>query len=436
MSEMLSTPSIALKKTIRLFLVGAVVLAAISLSITRFFSEDIMAKAENASVGNLLTLWTSYRHYYIDDGRVIRPKNNNDTVSEGQAYAMLRAVWLADRRTFDEVYRWTEENLSRFKTYGDHLLSWRFGIDNLGVPVIMDPTPAIDADLDYALALFLASRRWPDGRAPANLMPYREKAMAVADNVMAKAVYAHSNGELVLLPWIYEPGNNEEARDRDLTLNPSYFSPGHYRVFEAESGNRRWGKLADDTYRQAARLLEYGGDSPDAVQVVPDWIVMTADGGFATDPTRGYVSSWDAFRFWWRFRLDYDFTGNRAARDLIEGKLVKFLVKSMEKSGGEVASESDRDGNPRVKRANAGMTAVYSWSLRDFVPVMSRTLQRQATRQLQRDGEYMYFQDRDDYYTNSWAWLAMTEGATRFPFEGFYNFGPAQPQTPDAGGRP
>ncbi len=421
MSKVLSPPSAALKKSLRIFTFGSILLALISLGLSRFFSEDVFKRAEIASLSNLQTLWKSYKHFYIDHGRVFRPKNNNDTVSEGQAYAMLRAVWLDDRKTFDEVYRWTEENLSRFALHGDHLLAWRYGIDNLGVAAVIDPEPAIDADLDYALALFLAAKRWPDERAPGNLMNYRDKAIAVADSIMSKAVYNHPNGELVLLPWLMDVTG--ESANRTVILNPSYFSPGHYRVFEQETGNARWGKLANDTYAQVARLLDYYGEIPDMAPVVPDWIVMNADGSFSTDPARGYVSSWDAFRLWWRLRMDFDFSGFQPAKDLIAGKLTRFITRSMEQSGGEVASESNRDGSPRVKRPNSGMSAAYSWTLRDFNPSLSRTLQRSATRKLNRDGEYMYFEDKDDYYTNSWAWYSMTEGATRFPFAGMYSFG-------------
>ncbi|MEI6638416.1 MAG: glycosyl hydrolase family 8, partial [Chlorobium sp.] len=38
--------------------------------------------------------WTHYKQTFIRGGRVFRPKNNNDTVSEGQAYGMIRAVLL------------------------------------------------------------------------------------------------------------------------------------------------------------------------------------------------------------------------------------------------------------------------------------------------------------------------------------------------------
>lgn len=420
MSTPLPKQSLLLKKTLRFFLIFAILYTGASLAVGDYlFRDRAMNQADSIFQAVLNRLWDSYRHYYLRGGRIIRPKNGDDTVSEGQAYAMLRAVWLDDRATFDEVYRWTEENLSRFPRYGDHLLAWHYVPDRLAGPPVIDYTPALDADLDYALALFLAAKKWPDQRRPIGLAPYRDKAMAVAGSMMAKAVYPHPSGELVLLPW---PLANVKEPEKSLLLNPSYFSPGHYRVFGRETGDARWNKLAEDTYRQVNRLLNYGGDDDAITPTVPDWILMTADGSFAVDPARGYVSGWDAFRLWWRLRVDYDFSASPAAKDLIGGRLRKFLVKSMAASGGEVASESDRNGDPKVKAANAGMTAAYGWALRDLRPPLSRTLCRQAAQQLKRDGEYMYFEDRDDYYTNSWAWYAMVETGMRFPFLEYYRF--------------
>ena len=62
----------------------------------------------------LARTWAGYRSRFIaPDGRVVRPEHGNDTVSEGQAYAMLRAAWMDDQATFDRVWHWTKERLSR-----------------------------------------------------------------------------------------------------------------------------------------------------------------------------------------------------------------------------------------------------------------------------------------------------------------------------------
>src|SRR5687768_9451710 len=60
--------------------------------------------------------------YVEPDGRVVRRDEGGDTVSEGQAYALLIAVALGDRQRFEAVWSWTRDHLRR----PDGLLSWRW----------------------------------------------------------------------------------------------------------------------------------------------------------------------------------------------------------------------------------------------------------------------------------------------------------------------
>ena len=98
--------------------------------------------------------WEHYKRTFIRSGRVVRPANNLDTVSEGESYAMLRAVLMGDRTTFDDCLAWSESVLSRKNSNGDRLLAWHF--EN---GAISDTTAASDADIDYAYSLVLAYRR-------------------------------------------------------------------------------------------------------------------------------------------------------------------------------------------------------------------------------------------------------------------------------------
>ena len=76
------------------------------------------------------TTWQRYRDRFIQaDGRVIDWENDDQrTTSEGQAYAMLRALLIDDRETFDRVLNWGEQNLARRDDDGvliDHLWAWK-----------------------------------------------------------------------------------------------------------------------------------------------------------------------------------------------------------------------------------------------------------------------------------------------------------------------
>ena len=68
----------------------------------------------------------SFLNGYLEpDGRVARRDQGGDTVSEGQAYAMLVAAALNDRQRFTRVWAWTKRNLVR----EDGRLAWRWKED-------------------------------------------------------------------------------------------------------------------------------------------------------------------------------------------------------------------------------------------------------------------------------------------------------------------
>lgn len=218
---------------------------------------------------------------YVDgSGRVVRHDQGGDTVSEGQAYALLLAVAVEDRATFDRVWQWTVDNLQR----PEGLLAWRWADG-----AVADEQPAADADLDAAWALAIAERRWPDGT-------YGEAAAA-----LARAVDAHETttvgGHRLLAagPW-----SVEDASDGDpLVVNPSYASPIAEAVLVADG-------LADSAAVQAR-----SGGNRQLVEVLvdrgapPDWALVHADGEVrsARSPheSGGGRFGWDAVRVPLRF---------------------------------------------------------------------------------------------------------------------------------------
>ncbi|HEX2027910.1 MAG TPA: glycosyl hydrolase family 8, partial [Nitriliruptorales bacterium] len=126
---------------------------------------------------------------YVDaDGRVVRHDQGGDTVSEGQAYALLGAVAVGDRDRFERIWRWTRTHLER---RSDGLLAshWEDGR-------VVDPQPAADADLDTARALLLAARRFPNERS------YHRQAIEVAAAILEQeTVDVAGRPVLVAGPW-------------------------------------------------------------------------------------------------------------------------------------------------------------------------------------------------------------------------------------------
>jgi endoglucanase len=192
------------------------------------------------------------------DGRVVRHDQGGDTVSEGQAYAMLLAVAAGDEERFARVWTWTRTHLRR----PDGLLAWQWKDGH-----VSDPQPAADADLDAARALVAASERFDEPR-------YAAEGRALGRAVAAhETTVAAEKTVVVAGPW---------ARD-DAVVNPSYWSP---RAFAA----LRLGDAAAGSRRLIHRLAESG--------LPPDWARVEPWGIVPTGPPHGGepVYSYDALR--------------------------------------------------------------------------------------------------------------------------------------------
>jgi len=178
--------------------------------------------------------------YTEADGRVVRRDQGGDTVSEGQAYAMLVAVGTGDQARFLVVWDWTRRNLQR----PDALLSWRWKDGS-----VVDPQPAADADVDAARALLEAGERFgrPDLRA---------EGIRIAGGVLDhEVVTAGSRSALAAGPWAVA----------GRVVNPGYLASCTAGDLARATGDLRWQRLADDAVALIDGLTEGGHRLP------PDW---------------------------------------------------------------------------------------------------------------------------------------------------------------------
>lgn len=182
-----------------------------------------------------------FRRYVEADGRVVRHDEGGDTVSEGQAYAMLLAVAAGDRERFDRVWTWTQRHLQR----DDGLLSWRWQDGAL-----VDDQPAADGDVDAAFALVLAADRF--GRAG-----YAREARAIAVSMLTnEVVRVGAHRVLAAGPWAVERG----------IVNPSYLDLRAFQTFAERFDDARWTDVADGSRAVLERLASDGRQLP------PDWV--------------------------------------------------------------------------------------------------------------------------------------------------------------------
>jgi len=173
------------------------------------------------------------------DGRVIRVDQGRDTVSEGQAYAMLLAVAVDDADVFARAWGWARAHLQR----PDGLLSWHWVNGS-----VADPQSAADADVIAAWALDLASQRF-------HTPTYQAAARTMARSILSKETIVYGGGRLLVAgPW---------ARAEPAWIDPSYFTPAAFADLAKLDGG--FGALQDGSARALRTLTAHAPHLP------PDW---------------------------------------------------------------------------------------------------------------------------------------------------------------------
>ncbi len=269
------------------------------------------SQPQQASSSANAAIQAFFDRYVEGDGRVVRRDQGGDTVSEGQAYALLLAVAQGNQDRFERIWAWTKEHLQR----PDGLLSWRWERGR-----VVDSSPAADADLDAARALVQAGSRFG---APG----LHSEGLRIAAGVLDHET-VDVGGQLVLVagPW---------AVERRIA-NPSYLSPCTYAELEAASGDRRWGQLRQSGYQMIEALIADGRLPPDWAQVDQQGRVRAI--GSPDQPSRAAQFGLDAARVPLRLAEGCDEQG-RALAARLWGRL-----RALAGQGAGIAYSLD--GNP------------------------------------------------------------------------------------------
>lgn len=285
--------------------------------------------------------WRFYKGRFLVDGSHVVSNTYGGTISEGQSYALLKAVWMNDPVTFEKVWHWTRLNMKR---PDDHLLGWRWGDGQFGTSLgLMEKDNASDADQDIAYALLLASERW-------NKPAYQKDALNIVRDLWRLNV-ASIEGRYYLVPGTWSGFKTDY-----LTLDPSYFAPYVYRKFAEydiphASG---WRTLADDVYDTLDACTELT-----KAKLPPNWCAVQWP-----DPSReakhfpnsivfsdrqGEGSrdfSYDAFRVYWRMAMDAKLSpspGRDRAKQYLQSH--SFLLDYWRKHH-QIPEGFDADGRP------------------------------------------------------------------------------------------
>jgi endoglucanase len=189
----------------------------------------------------------SFLHTYVEpNGRVNRPDQGNDTVSEGQSYGLLLAEAMGRDDLFNRIWRWTRVHLQ----LPDKLFAWHAN----AAGQILSPEPASDADLVIAWALLRYE-------GPGAVTLHRD-GRQVANAILAHEVTTGAHGMPILTagPW---------ATGRPATLDPSYWSLPAMTGLARLTGDREWQRLADSALVLTRQLTRGGRLLP------PNWAELT-----------------------------------------------------------------------------------------------------------------------------------------------------------------
>lgn len=344
------------------------------MSVYKLRSKDAIALSDS---------WQYYKTHFVHSyGQVIDPETGN-TTSEGQSYALLRAVWENDKETFANVWAWTRDHL-QYRS-GDKLFSWLWAKQGKSEKVI-DSASASDADSDIALALLFAYSRFGNEA-------YLSSAKEIIRDIWRKDVVA------VKGRYYLTSGTSSEQKTGYL-LNPSYFSPASYRLFALVDPTHPWLRLVDDTYTFLARLNSEGFLLP------PNWLLLEKSGEIGSASSyitkEADVYGFDAFRLFWRLALDAKWFQEKRAVNFLAVR-EKFFASQWQRDK-RFATLYDTKGKVGVYYQsfsnNAGPLAVMTITNPSLASDVYKTLIAKRI-----DGQNG-FKNAESYYDQNWIWFA------------------------------
>lgn len=330
----------------------------------------------------LLSTWNYYKDNFIFDyGKVVDPASGN-TTSEGQSYALLRAVWVDDKSTFDGVYQWAKDHLAhRLK---DNLFSW-YWINDDGEGYLGDSATAADADQDIAFALLFAYKKWGDEK-------YIADAREIISDIWKQEVVSISGQYYMKLgAGVSESGS--------YLINPSYLSPASYRIFAEVDPYHAWGELAHDSYTLLNEIAQMT-QNPSSLPL--DWVNISATNGSLSIASSGQSYGFDAFRTMCRVAQDYLWFGSQESLAYLN-RFEPFFRNEYE-SYGSIAGVYSHSGERTVEYESVSTSAGALCNLAITNRNLATRLYREKFEQNLVAGQY--WSDSRNYYDQNWAWFA------------------------------
>ncbi|GEN50468.1 glycosyl hydrolase family 8 [Alkalibacterium pelagium] len=189
------------------------------------YSDEAIQKKVTAAWDAIFTDPESKFYFNVgDDMGYMVDTGNTDVRTEGQSYGMMMAVQMDRQDIFDRIWNWTETYMRNHEGPHKGYFAWHCTLD--GEKIHVGPAP--DGEEFFAMALFLASKRWGDkAEKPFN---YSEQAR----ELLSICIHKGENGEEGDPMWDPENHLIKFIPDCDFS-DPSYHLPHFYEHFAAWS---------------------------------------------------------------------------------------------------------------------------------------------------------------------------------------------------------
>lgn len=220
------------------------------------------------------------------------------TVSEGQGYGMLLTAYFGDREAFDALWKFVG-----MKTWKHGLMGWKVTCPGYASGEGGEGS-APDGDEDIGMGLVVANDQWgePYGSLAKNYLTTMQKVDFETCPQTGRNLPKRGN-------WdggcSYNPNEGK---------NSSYFTPAFYRAFQTLSGDKFWGKAADDV-----EDVWIANRDPNT------GLIANEVDQFGKTHGEGVVD-YNGCRISWRAVTDYLWYGTPKAKDVAD-KLTAFASK-------------------------------------------------------------------------------------------------------------
>lgn len=348
-------------------------------------------------------LWQVYKDRYIQqDGRVRDPQRADASTSEGESYALLRAVWQDDHTTFDAVLNWTVNNLQLPR--GDKLFAYLWGKNPDGSWKVIDKDDATDADEDIAFALLLAAKKW-------NNPGYQTQAQAILSDIWSKLT-VNVKGQPYLTAGNWSPALAQPV------LNPSYLAPYEYRLFAQIDPDKShsWLSLVNTSYDVINNCTTDKLDTT-AGKLPPNWCAIDKQSGnfvAASTQNKDFDSDfgYDAFRTIWRVALDYRWNNETRALNYLQSLQT---LPNYWQTNHNLAITYDHSGHPKDKGEDLGIysgggVTLFTVTKPEFADQIVQYKLLPGLRNLGRDDPdpaHINAANARTYYAQNWTWFGL-----------------------------